>query len=166
MICDMTELMREIVSDEGRSHRRFLGANGRWIIGIGHNLHGQQLPRVIWRAIETANPHVSNALLDDHVTLSDELVDRIFANDVTDAMAALYRVWPQWDRLSEPRKRAIVNLSFQVDIETLRRLKGFWAAMRDHDFARAAEYLRDSLWFRQARPNRASRVIRQIREGG
>jgi len=103
--------------------------------------------------------------LDDQVVLSEELIDMIFGNDVTDAMAALYRVWPQWDRLGEERKRALVNLSFQVDFQKLRQPKGFWCSMKSDDFDRAAQQIRDSLWFRQARPLRASRVVRQLVEG-
>jgi len=165
MMCDMTELTRELALDQGRSSRRFLGPSGAWMIGIGHNLQGKAFSGALWSAIKAEHPHIENGLLDDHMDLSDTLVDMIFRNDVMDTMATLYRIWPQWDELGEMRKRGLINWSFQADYATVARCKRFWHAVKLGEFSQAALQLQESLWFRETQPSRSSRVLRQIGDG-
>lgn len=164
MICDMTELARELTLDEGRSSRRFMSPKGTWMIGIGHNLQGKQFSGAIWSAVKVEHPHIENGLLDDYTSLSDALIDVIFQNDVMDTMATLYRIWPRWDELGEMRKRGLINWSFQVDYKTVAHCKRFWNAVKQEKFDEAAQQLRESLWFRETQSSRSTRVIRQIGE--
>jgi hypothetical protein len=165
MICNMTELTRELTLDQGRRSRRFLSPTGTWMIGIGHNLQGKRFSSDVWSAIKAEHPHIENGLLDDYMTLSDALIDLIFRNDVTDTMATLYRIWPQWDQLGEMRKRGLINWSFQMDYTAAARCKRFWHAVKLQKFDQAAQQLRDSPWFRETQSSRSSRVIRQLGDG-
>jgi hypothetical protein len=165
MICDMAELTRELMLDQGCSSRRFRSPTGMWMIGIGHNLQGKQFSGAIWSAIKAEHPHIENGMLDDYMSLSDTLVKMIFRSDVVDTMATLYRIWPQWDELGEMRKRGLINWSFQSDYTTLARCRGFWQAVKLAMFDQAAQQLQESLWFRESKASRSSRVIRQISDG-
>lgn len=164
-VCDMAALAAELAVDEGRRRRRYLCPAAKWTIGIGHNLEGKRFRPETWAAIQAEHPHLANALLDDVTELSDALIDRIFGDDVDDAIADLDSLWPAWRGLSERRKRALINLCFQLGRDRLAGFVRFWAALRRHDYDLAADELIDSLWYRQTQPARTGRVIAQIRNG-
>lgn len=163
--CDLSALSAELAADEGRRRRRYLCPAAKWTIGIGHNLDGKRFRADTWAAIKAEHPHLTNALLDDQVELSDALIDRIFADDVEDAVDDLDSIWTPWRGLSEARKRALINLSFQLGRDRLAAFPRFWAGLRRHDYEAAAAELVESLWYRQTQASRTSRVVRQIREG-
>lgn len=163
--CNVDDLKAELAADEGYRTRRYLCPAGKWTIGIGHNLEGKQLPAEIWAHIRIDHPHVTNALLDDQVQLSDELIQRIFEVDIEDACADLDNIWIGWRSLSEARKRALINMSFQMGQQRLQAFVRMWRALRNHEFGRAADEAKDSLWYAQTQPSRTGRVLRQLREG-
>lgn len=164
-VCNMAELRHELEADEGCLRMRYLCPAGKWTVGIGHNLEGKRFRPETWAAIRAEWPHVANALLDDVVRLSDGLIDRILRDDVSDAVTDLDALWIGWRALSERRKRALINLSFQLGQDRFRAFRRFWAAMRAHQFDEAAHELRDSLWYHQTQASRTERVIRFMREG-
>lgn len=163
--CDERLLIAELSADEGRRTKRYKCPAGYWTIGVGHNLQGKKLPAWLWDEIQLEYPHCQNALLDDHIEIDNDQIDRLLLEDVMDAIADLDQIWIGWRSLSENRKRALINWSFQCGLTTMLQFKRFWNAMRSHNFDLAAQSLEESLWFRQTQPSRTSRVIRQIREG-
>ncbi len=160
--CDLDLLTAELTADEGRRSRRYRCPSGHWTIGIGHNLEARKLSPEIWAAIKADNPQLENALLDDQAKVSDAVIDALFAEDVMVAIAALDGIWIGWRALSEARKRALINLSFQMSQDKLLGFIRFWRALRQYQFDRAAAELKDSQWYRQTQPSRTERVIGQI----
>jgi lysozyme len=138
-IVDMDSLDSELTVDEGKRRRGYKCSSGFWTIGIGHNTEGKDL--------------------------SDRAIRVIFEDDVSDAIKDLDSMWVGWRGLSERRKRALINFSFQLGYSRMRGFIKFWAALRAHDFNRAADEMKDSLWFRQTQESRTSRVIQYVREG-
>lgn len=136
---DMDALQKEFEQDEGVSRRGYRCSEGFWTIGIGHNTEGKDL--------------------------SDRAIRVIFEDDLVDAVRDLDRIWPGWRDLSERRKRALVNMSFQLGGPRLAGFRKMWAAIRAGDFTTAAAEAKDSLWFRQTQPSRTGRVIRFLEEG-
>lgn len=165
MTCDLQALRSELTADEGYRNMRYRCPAGKWTIGIGHNLEGKRFRPETWFALMQEHPHVQNALLDDQTTLSDYLIDRIFCDDVQDCIADLDGIWIGWRDLSECRKRALINMSFQMGGYRLGQFRLMWAALRAHDFKAAAKEAEDSDWFKQTQPSRTGRVIGQIRDG-
>lgn len=163
--CDMALLTAELRQDEGYRNRRYRCSEGKWTIGIGHNLEGKKFRPHTWALIKLEHPRIENALLDDHVVLSDGLIERIFAEDVEDACADLDAIWIGWRGLDEERKRALINMSFQMGGQRLATFRFMWAALRLRDFGTAAAEAKNSLWFDQTQESRTSRVIRQLAGG-
>lgn len=163
--CNLDDLKAELIADEGYRTTRYLCSQGKLTIGIGHNLEGKRLPPEIWAQIRLEHPTVTNALLDDQVQLSDELIQRIFEVDIEDACESLDGIWIGWRSLSENRKRALINMSFQMGATRLAAFVRMWRALRNHEFGRAADEAKDSLWFAQTQGSRTERVLRQLREG-
>lgn len=164
-VCDMLALSGELSADEGYRKMRYRCPAGKWTIGIGHNLEGKVFLPATWAAIQAEHPHLTNALLDDQTVLSDDLIDRIFREDIADAIGDVDAIWIGWRNLSEERKRALINMSFQMGGYRLAQFRLMWAALRAHDFVAAAHEAQDSAWFKQTQPSRTGRVLRQIREG-
>ena len=132
-------LERELSSDEGRKKRGYSCPAGFWTIGIGHNTEGKDL--------------------------SDRAIRTIFEDDVRDAVVDLDATWIGWRGLSENRKRALINFSFQLGFYGMQTFKKFWMAMRAHDFKTAVKEMKDSKWYTQTQSSRTSRVLLQIEEG-
>lgn len=164
-ICDRTALMRELEADEGRASVRYKCPAGHWTIGIGHNLESGHLPLGMWNELRQDYPHLRNALLDDHVLLTDAQIVELFEVDIEGAIAALDLLWPKWRDLAEVRKRALINLSFQLGAYRFRQFRRFWAELEAARYLRAADELVDSLWYRQTQPSRTARVVAQMRFG-
>lgn len=163
--CIFDDLKAELAADEGYRRQRYLCSQGKITIGIGHNLEGKRFSPEIWAAIKLEHPNVANALLDDQVRLSDEIIQRIFREDCEDACEDLDSIWIGWRSLSERRKRALINMSFQMGGPRLTAFIRMWRALRNHDFDRAADEAKDSMWYVQTQASRTSRVLAQIREG-
>lgn len=163
--CDIPSLTAELTADEGKRYRRYLCPAGKWTIGIGHNVEGKQFRPATWAAIKAEHPMLDNALLDDQVTLSEDLVQLIFADDVEDAVRDLDAIWDGWRDVSEARKRALINLSFQLGQQRLRAFVRFWRSMMAGAFNNAGDELKESMWYHQTQPSRTARVIAQVREG-
>lgn len=163
--CSFDDLKAELIADEGYRRQRYMCPAAKWTIGIGHNLEGRKMPPEIWADIVREHPHVTNALLDDQVKLSDGIIRRIFEQDCEDACEDLDSIWIGWRGLSERRKRALINMSFQMGGPRLTAFVRMWRSLRLHDFAGAADEAKDSLWYMQTQASRTSRVLKQIREG-
>jgi lysozyme len=136
---DLDTLEKDFVSDEGKRRRGYRCPAGFWTIGIGHNTEGKDL--------------------------SDRAIRVMFEDDVADAVTDLDAIWIGWRGLSENRKHALINLSFQLGQSRFLGFPNFWAAMRAHNFGKAAAELRNSLWYGQTQALRTQRVIKQIMEG-
>lgn len=136
---NMGALEKEFEDDEGRTRRGYKCSQGYWSIGIGHNTEGKDL--------------------------SDRAIRVIFEDDLQDAVADLDRIYPGWRDLSERRKRALINMSFQLGGSRLAAFKKMWAAIKVGDFVTAAAEAKDSLWFKQTQESRTERVIRYLKEG-
>ena len=100
--------------DEGRRAKPYRDSVGKLTIGVGRNL--------------------------DDVPLSDDEIDYLLMNDIRRAEEAARRMFPYYDTYSEPRKLAILNMSFNLG-ET-----------RFSKFYRTIKYIKEELW-EKARSN-------------
>jgi lysozyme len=164
-VCDRTALIAELSVDEGRRYKRYRCPAGHWTIGVGHNLESAApLSSAVWAMIKRECPHVENALLDDQCALSGATIDQILDEDLQVCIQSLDALWIGWRALSEQRKRALINLVFQMGYSRFAGFVRFWRAMKQHNFENAADELVNSLWYRQTQPSRSLRVIAQIRD--
>lgn len=85
--------------------------------------------------------------------------------DVLFAERAMRQRWPWMETLPPGVYEACVELTFNMGVGTLAGFIHFLAALRDHDFQRAAAELEDSLWYRQVGSERGPRIVTQVRRG-
>lgn len=101
---------------------------GNLTIGVGHNL--------------------------DSKPLSNAVILLLLSEDVDGAIATAIDVvgTEVWNKLSENRKLALINLAFNMKPQSLRSFKHMLYAIRKEDWVSAGRELRESLWARQVDP--------------
>lgn len=123
---------------EGLSSKPYRDTVGKLTIGVGRNL--------------------------DDVGISKEEADMMLANDIARAKSDLSELAP-WDAgLDEVRQAVLIDMCFNLGKNGLSKFKRFLAAMQDGDWRRAAQEMRDSLWWAQV-GSRAVRLERMVLDG-
>ena len=131
------ELKKELILDEGLKLKAYKDSVGVLTIGCGHNLN------------EPISEIVALAILED---------------DISTVEAGLDRTFPWWRGLSEVRQRVMANMAFNLGIVRLMGFKRTMEAMRDGDFALAANEMLASKWSVQV-GERARRLASMMRNG-
>lgn len=120
---DMSELIVELTTDEGRRSLPYTDTSGNIGIGIGRNL--------------TA------------VGMSADEVDLMLQNDIARAMAALNGRWPWWSELPAGAQRVMINTCFNLGAAGLSTFVHFLANMEAENWKGAIAELQNSRWYRQ-----------------
>lgn len=128
----------ELRRDEGVRLKPYRCSAGRLSIGAGRNL--------------------------DDVGVSAAEAELMLANDIARAFADLDRALPWWRGLSAARRRALVNMAFNLGLPKLLGFAEMLGALRAGEYDRAARAALDSRWARQVGA-RAERVAAMMREG-
>lgn len=112
---------------------------GKLSIGIGHNLDAA---------------HLCNAAIKAQ-----------FEHDLRTAQAIARRVLGPmpYDRLSQFRRLAVINLAFSLGEAGLSKFKDTLAAIRAEDWEKAGSQLKQSLWWRQVDPKQVKGLGRDDR---
>lgn len=135
-------LMRsELSRDEGRVPHAYQDHLGYVTIGVGHLIDHRRGGR-----------------------LPEKIIDDLLDHDVEECVEDLNRNVPWWRGLDEVRRRALVNMCFNLGWPTLSRFRRMLAALEAGDFDRAADEALDSKWARQV-GQRAERIAYMIRYG-
>ncbi|SBV97535.1 Lysozyme [uncultured Alphaproteobacteria bacterium] len=135
---DIARMKAELRRDEGERLKPYRDTVGKLTIGVGRNL--------------------------DDVGITAAEADVLLETDIAAAAAGLDRALPWWRGLSEVRRRALLNMAFNLGVPRLLGFSEMCAALARGDFAQAADAALDSLWARQVGA-RAGRIARMIREG-
>jgi lysozyme len=127
-------LTGELTTDEGKCWAPYLDTKGILTVGIGRNL-GKGL--------------------------SDDEIDLMFANDVTECCRDLdaHAVW--WRNLSPSKQRVMINLTFNMGWPVLSQFERFLTAMHLGNWPEAATQLRSSKWYSEV-GTRGTRVVERL----
>lgn len=147
--------------DEGLKLSIYKDTEGYWTVGIGHLL--------------TKNPsrEVAIAALDNLVgrstggKITEAEARKIFRLDVDKAVKGIQKssiLAPIYNDVNDARKKAIINMVFQMGQAGAESFKNSLTLVRNHYYTKAAANMRQSKWYRQT-PNRAERVIMVLKTG-
>lgn len=131
----------QLARDEGRRRSAYPDSLGYWTIGIGRLIDARR-----------------------NGGLSDAEIDFLFANDLAAKEAELDAALPWWRDLDEVRGAVLLNMAFQLGTTGLLKFVNTLAYMHAHQWEKAAQGMRNSLWYRQT-PNRAERLCQQMISG-
>jgi GH24 family phage-related lysozyme (muramidase) len=145
---NLIKLQDEIADDEGVVYEIYRCSEGYPTGGIGH-LITEWDEEYYEKPIGTRIPH--------------EQVDDWFAKDVETTIKDCNLLFSQFDNLPEEIQRVLANMCFQLGRPRLSKFKNMIAAVEDLDWARMADEMEDSRWFKQT-TNRAQRLINRVEQ--
>jgi lysozyme len=134
---DVDAILFDLIRDEGLRLKPYVDTRGKLTIGIGRNLSDRGIAR------------------DEAMMLA--------RNDIATAAADLDCHAPWWTSLSEPRRRALLNMTFNMGWPRLSGFAAMLGALEAGDCDAAADAALDSAWARQvgARALRVSDLMRR-----
>ncbi len=129
-----SSITADIKRDEGFVGHAYQDSEGYWTIGYG---------RLIDKRLGGG--------------ITDAEAGILLKNDTAESKADLDRALPWWRALSEPSRRGLVNMCFNLGLPRLLTFKKMLAALQAGDGDRAAEEALDSKWAGQV-GDRAKRI--------
>ena len=143
---NLIKLQDEIADDEGVMYETYRCSLGHVTGGIGH-LITEWDEEVYSGPIGTKIPH--------------QQVDDWFAKDIETTIKDCNLIFSHFHDLPEDAQLVIANMCFQLGRPRLSKFKNFISAVNNSDWARAADEMEDSRWYRQTTA-RADRLIARI----
>ena len=160
------DLLRRLLIDEEGMDLKAHIVDGKWHVGIGHNLEIEQTDEELAILGDYEDP--------SEVELTEEAAYELFDIDVADAIADVGLVFSKEELvdLGETRRAVILSMVFQMGGTAVRKFKNFIAAVKAEDFEVAAEEMlyanvetrRESKWYKQT-PDRCRRAADAMRVG-
>ena len=143
---NLIKLQNELADDEGIKYELYLCSENHLTGGIGHLI-------TEWDVDYYGKPigyPVPNAQ-----------VNAWFEKDIDVTINDCKIIFEEFDSLPEEAQLVIANMCFQLGRPRLSKFKKFIAAVKEQDWERAADEMKDSRWYKQTTA-RAERLISRI----
>lgn len=144
----MSNIIDDLIRDEGEVLHLYYDSVGVPTIGIGHNLRDVPVPAELCKEI-TITPAGAHALL---------------AMKLAEVNEELSRALPWTDNLDPVRRKVLVNMAFNLGIGGLLLFKVTLEAVRTERWASARAGMLESKWASQV-GDRAKRLAEQMYTG-
>lgn len=132
----IVDVRDDLKRDEGLRLKPYRDTVGKLTIGYGRNL--------------------------DDVGITEDEAEYMLEGDIEHVLEQLDRTLPWWNDLNESRKRALVNMAFNLGIGGLLKFKKMLAALKAGDYEHAAVEALDSRWAKQV-GQRADRIAELLK---
>jgi lysozyme len=113
----------QLIEHEGLERKVYRCPAGKLMIGVGRNLEDKGI--------------------------TEEEAMFLLKNDIAECEDDLRSIFTEYDALDETRKRVLIDMRFNLGPARFRLFKKMIAAVKEKDFSRAAEEMKDSNWYRQ-----------------
>jgi len=143
---NLIRLQDDLANDEGIKYEIYRCSEGYPTGGIGH-LITEWDEEYYEQPMGTKIPH--------------EQVDEWFAKDIETTIKDCKLLFSQFDNLPEEIQHVLANMCFQLGRPRLSKFKNMIPAVEDLDWARMADEMENSRWFKQT-TNRAQRLITRV----
>lgn len=158
---ELPALPDDIRQDEGLRHQSYDDTTGNRTVGYGFNMDSG-IGRKVWKRAGIDVPfddvYAGKAVISD--AQAEALGRASFAIAVDDATD----VFSNFLKLSDSRKEALLNLSYQLGKPRLSKMDGFIAAANKGDWTQSIRELGKTKYYAQ-NPNRARAVMRKLLQG-
>lgn len=147
--------------DEGLKLTVYPDTLGYWTVGIGHLLTKIKDKAKAIQILDTLVGRKTNGVI------TEKEARQIFANDVAAVKKQIKNssiLAPIYDKVSDTRKLAIINMVFQLGLAGAEGFKNSLTLISNAQYTQAGKNMRASKWYSQT-PNRAERVIKVLTSG-
>jgi len=134
----MNNLIAQIKKHEGYRSKAYQDSLGIWTIGYGTNLQ--------------------------ELKISKELAEKWLEQDILKAETDLLRNFPIVNTLTVNRKNVLINMTYNMGINRLKKFKKMWLGIKNQDINEVCKQMKDSRWYRQV-GKRADELIKQMKAG-
>jgi GH24 family phage-related lysozyme (muramidase) len=141
---DREKLRAQLVRHELKMCKAYLDIRNRPLIGVGFNLDREDAKQKI-EALGLDYARVRSG----GQALKEEQVLKLLEADIDQAIADCKAVFPGFSDLSDVRQRVLIDMMFSLGKAPLKASAGLIAAVKDGDFAKAADQMKGSAWYRQ-----------------
>lgn len=132
------QLRQDLIRDEGMRLRPYQCTGGKTSIGVGRNL--------------------------DDVGITEPEAMQMLDNDIERCACELDERLPWWNQLGKSRRRALLNMTFNLGITRLMGFRRMLSALERGQWDKAADEALNSKWARQVGA-RADRIAALFRGG-
>ena len=143
---NLIKLQNELADDEGIKYELYLCSENHLTGGIGHLI-------TEWDVDYYGKPL--------GYPVPNEQVNAWFEKDIDVTINDCKIIFEEFDSLPEEAQLVIANMCFQLGRPRLSKFKKFIAAVKEQDWERAADEMKDSRWYKQTTA-RAERLISRI----
>ena len=143
---NLIKLQNELADDEGIKYELYLCSENHLTGGIGHLI-------TEWDVDYYGKPI--------GYPVPNEQVNTWFEKDIDVTINDCKIIFEEFDSLPEEAQLVIANMCFQLGRPRLSKFKKFIAAVKEQDWERAADEMKDSRWYKQTTA-RAERLISRI----
>ena len=140
-------LKSDLKVDEGIKYEIYKDHLGFPTFGIGH-------------LILSSDPESKQ---DVGTKVPKERVEAVFDSDLQKTLDDCRKLFADFEELPDEAKIVIGNMMFNLGFSKLSNFKNFGEAVRNRDWNKAAEEMKNSLWYRQV-TKRAERLIARIKK--
>ncbi len=151
---------KDIQREEGLRLKSYKDTRGYTTVGYGFNMDNPAA-RKVWQEAGIKAPF--QAVKRGRQALTKDEADKLAKHSYSIAFNDAKRIYPNFNKLSENRRQALVNLSYQLGGSRLREFEKANRAIRNGKFDIAAKHLAQSAWAKQT-PERAQRIIAMLKE--
>ena len=135
----MKTIEKQLIEHEGLEKKVYRCPAGKLTVGVGRNLE------------------------DKGITEEEALF--LLRNDISECEDDLRSIFTEYDTLDEYRKRVLIDMRFNLGPSRFRQFKKMIAAVKEKDFSRAADEMKDSNWYRQV-GKRAETLLEMMKMTG
>ena len=139
-------LRDELTTDEGCRTDIYIDTEGHATVGIGH-------------LIVSSDPEHGMSV---GTKVTDKRVQELFTQDLSTALEDCKKVFPEFGTLPQEAQRIIANMIFNLGRTKFMAFKNLIAAVKAHDWSKAADEMVDSRWYGQVK-GRAQRLVERMR---
>ncbi len=143
---NLIKLQDELANDEGIKYELYYCSENHLTGGIGHLI------------TEWDTDYYDKPI---GYPVPEEQVNDWFAKDIETTIKDCNLLFSQFDNLPDDIQHVLANMCFQLGRPRLSKFKNMIAAVEDCDWARMADEMEDSRWFKQT-TNRAQRLINRV----
>lgn len=156
----------QLIFHEGLRTDAYYCPGGYVTIGVGRNLEAQGLTdeeqRHLFGTANLSKYEVIDIIKKVGVTVEQALY--LLANDIALCKSDLQKNFKWFDDLDPVRQKVIIDMRFNLGSTGFKEFKKMIEALENHDYNKAADEMRDSVWYYQV-GLRAKRLAKMMITG-